>query len=347
MLASKRCSETRSRKASCDGGTLTGPTAKAIWLCPEWWCRSVTSRQLKSSRQTAIGDRLMTTSIANCAERLQRQVAVGHRPLIILLKEQDAHKADDGDLIREDVNNVAAPLDLSVEPLVEIGTAQLRSVLCGETHKGKHVSLGIIHQRVQAWSVIRRHRARAVSESALAKGGANLSGNDTALRFAGVHHDIAHKMEAATLLHRVQHLGDSHPQPVMSIGDDKLHACKLRGRRRHKNLVQNRFSLAIAGDHAEHFTTAVSVHTDRDDDCDQDNMMVATSLGAFAIPGFTPTPPPPSPFSSSRSTILSYSRSRSPPLRRPRASDPAGRLGPPEHPSLPVRATDASICLPD
>ncbi len=51
-------------------------------------------------------------------------VAACHSPFIVLLKKQCANEADERVLVGEDLHNVGAPLDLTVQPLDGVGRAE-------------------------------------------------------------------------------------------------------------------------------------------------------------------------------------------------------------------------------
>lgn len=91
-------------------------------------------------------------SIADGAKRLQAHVTPSGRPLVVLLEEQGADEPGNGGLIGEDADDVAAPLDLLVEPFERVGAAELSPVRGREAHISEHVRLGVVpsEQRVSA-----------------------------------------------------------------------------------------------------------------------------------------------------------------------------------------------------
>jgi hypothetical protein len=53
-------------------------------------------------------------------------------PLIVLFKQQRADQADDGGFVGEDADDVAAALDLAVEPFERVGAVYLAAMLWRE-----------------------------------------------------------------------------------------------------------------------------------------------------------------------------------------------------------------------
>ena len=67
-------------------------------------------------------------------------------PLIVLFQEQRADQPGDGGFVREDPDDVAAPLDLAVEALQRVCAVELGTVLDGEAHVGQHIGLCVVHK---------------------------------------------------------------------------------------------------------------------------------------------------------------------------------------------------------
>jgi hypothetical protein len=60
--------------------------------------------------------------IAQLADAFQRHVAGAlDGPFVVLFEQHGADEADDGVLVREDADDVGAPLDLAVEALDRVG----------------------------------------------------------------------------------------------------------------------------------------------------------------------------------------------------------------------------------
>ena len=85
--------------------------------------------------------------VADGGHRFQRHVACAlDGPFIVLFEQDGADEAGDGGLVREDADDLGAPLDLAVEALQRVGAVQLGTMLGGEAHVGQHIRLGVIHQ---------------------------------------------------------------------------------------------------------------------------------------------------------------------------------------------------------
>ena len=97
-------------------------------------------------------------------------------PLVVLLEEDGADEAGDGGFVREDADDLGAPLDLAVQSLERVGRMQLRPVLlrgrsCRRGHPAsassiRAASFGTLGR---SWSATRRHCCRAASASFWAK----------------------------------------------------------------------------------------------------------------------------------------------------------------------------------
>ena len=110
--------------------------------------------------------------IAQRRDGFQAHVARAlHGPLIILFEQQGTDESDDGSLVGEDADNVAATLDLAVEAFERVGAVDLGAVRCGEVHVGQDIGRGvsistaILDTRGRSWSATWRHRLRAASAS--------------------------------------------------------------------------------------------------------------------------------------------------------------------------------------
>jgi hypothetical protein len=63
-----------------------------------------------------------TEIMAQRCDSFQAHVACSlHGPFIILFEQQRTHQADDGGFVGEDADDLAAPLDLAIEPFKRIG----------------------------------------------------------------------------------------------------------------------------------------------------------------------------------------------------------------------------------
>lgn len=65
-------------------------------------------------------------------------------PLVVLLEQQRTDQPDDSGFVRDDADDLAAPLDLAIEPFERIGAVDLGAVLCREAHVGQDVSFGMV-----------------------------------------------------------------------------------------------------------------------------------------------------------------------------------------------------------
>ena len=68
------------------------------------------------------------------------------RPLIVLFKQQCADEADDGGFIGEDADNLAAALDLAIEPFEWVGAVYLGAMPCWGAHVNQHIGFGVVNQ---------------------------------------------------------------------------------------------------------------------------------------------------------------------------------------------------------
>ena len=126
-------------------------------------------------------------------------------PFVVLLQQQRADQADDGRFVWKDTDDVAAPLDLAVEPLQGVGRVDLGAMLGRELHVGQHVSLRFVHEGSQ----FRHTRAGLICDLApllfggrrvvLGEGGADPGRDDAALRLAGIHQGISHEVHAGAV----------------------------------------------------------------------------------------------------------------------------------------------------
>ncbi len=173
--------------------------------CPTEWCRSRAPRQHWLPGQLANAG-MLTMIIGHWRDGFQRHVASAlHGPFVILLQQQCADQAGDGGLIGEDADNLAAALDLSVEPFEWIGRMDLRAVLRGEVHIRQHIGLGLVHERGE----LDHPRAGLVGHFApllarggrvvLGEGGSDPGRDDPPLSLAGIGQRIAHEVDAAAL----------------------------------------------------------------------------------------------------------------------------------------------------
>ncbi len=69
-----------------------------------------------------------------------------NRPFVVLLEEERSYEAGDGRLVREDADDLGAPLDLAVEAFERVGAVELGPVLGRERHVGQYVRFGLVHQ---------------------------------------------------------------------------------------------------------------------------------------------------------------------------------------------------------
>ena len=90
-------------------------------------------------------------SIAQRGDGFQRHVAGAlDGPFVVLLEQEGADEVEDGGFVRENPDDIAATLDLAVQPLERVCAVQFGAVLGGEVHVGENICLGIVHQAVFA-----------------------------------------------------------------------------------------------------------------------------------------------------------------------------------------------------
>ena len=77
-------------------------------------------------------------------DRLGREIAAAHQPLIVLFDAQHAGEPDKRAVVEEDVDDVGAPPDLFVEALERVGRARLAPVRCRERVEGEDVGPGVL-----------------------------------------------------------------------------------------------------------------------------------------------------------------------------------------------------------
>src|SRR6266566_7420930 len=68
-------------------------------------------------------------------QRLQTHVALGHRPIVVLLEQQRPDQPHDAGLIGEDTDDIRPALDLLVEPLQRVRGVEFRSMGGGELNE--------------------------------------------------------------------------------------------------------------------------------------------------------------------------------------------------------------------
>ena len=142
-------------------------------------------------------------------------------PFIVLFEQQCADQADNGGLIGEDTDDLAAALDLAVEPFEWVGAVYLGAMLGREAHVGQHISFGIVHQASEltdAWPGL-------ISDlSPLLAGGPASSwakavptqAETMRRRVSGMGQGIAHEVHTAALPGGAEHLGDRRFQVSVS-----------------------------------------------------------------------------------------------------------------------------------
>ena len=120
--------------------------AVCVESCPNTWCRSEAPGRVGPPCHCD-GWQADGRIIAQGCDGFQAHVAGAlHGPLVILFEQQRADEPDDGGLIGEDDDHVAASLDLTVEMFEWVGAVDLGAVLGGEVHIGKDISLGVVRQ---------------------------------------------------------------------------------------------------------------------------------------------------------------------------------------------------------
>ena len=210
-------------------------------------------------------------------------------PFIVLLEQERPDQSCHRGLVGEYADHIAAALNLAVEPFERIGAVQLDPVLCGETHVGQHVRLGVVHQGRQ----LGHARAQLVGDMApllarglgvvLGEGGADPGRDDAALRPAGVRHGVAHEVHAAALPGGAEHLGNGGLQSLVRVRYDQLDAAQAAAGQAAQELDPERLGLAMADGHAEHLASAIGVDADGDDDGDRDDVMVSSDFDVGGV----------------------------------------------------------------
>ncbi len=125
-------------------------------------------------------------------------------PIIVLFEQQCTGQADDRLLVRKGADDVAAPIDIAIEPFERIGAVQLGTARDQGVHM-RHVRLRLFHQGGEFRDIcpclVGKSRATACgcSGGVLRESGADPGGDDVALRLARIGQGIAHEVNAAAL----------------------------------------------------------------------------------------------------------------------------------------------------
>src|SRR5690606_25537556 len=83
--------------------------------------------------------------IAQLSDAFQRHVAgTLNGPFIVLFEQQGSDETHDGVVIREDADDIGAPLDLPVKAFDRIRAVKLGPMLLREGHVGEHVGFGVV-----------------------------------------------------------------------------------------------------------------------------------------------------------------------------------------------------------
>ena len=77
---------------------------------------------------------------------LRGEVAPTDEPLVVLLDQQCAGKADRGRVVGKDPDDVGAPADLAVHTLQRIGASELRPMLAWEGVEAQELLAGALEQ---------------------------------------------------------------------------------------------------------------------------------------------------------------------------------------------------------
>src|SRR5690348_16893186 len=144
--------------------------------------------------------------MAQWSDGFQAHVAGSlHCPFIVLFKQQSANQADNGSLVWEDADHLAAPLDLAVEPFEWIGAVYLGAMLCREAHVSQHIGFGVVHQSSEPTDA----RSGLIGDLSpllarrlgiiLGKGGADPGRDNTSLGLPGMCQCVAHEVHATAL----------------------------------------------------------------------------------------------------------------------------------------------------
>jgi hypothetical protein len=112
--------------------------------------------------------------------------------------QQYAHEAYERLFVGEDLHNIGAPLDLTVQPLDWVRGADLAPMAFREGHVGQHIVGCLVHQGGDAQEAL----AQAIGDTApffvrlfflfLNEGGADGCGNHAALLDVHAGHGVAH-----------------------------------------------------------------------------------------------------------------------------------------------------------
>src|SRR5258708_39439601 len=123
--------------------------------CPCVSCRCRTGLHvaprcsLLHSRRSRQRPPVPRTGRTQLGERLGAEIAPGDLPLVVLLRQDRPHQAEDRWLVWEDTHHISAPLDLAVKSLQRIITPDLTPVLSGEREIGQHLCLGVVQEHRQ------------------------------------------------------------------------------------------------------------------------------------------------------------------------------------------------------
>ncbi len=144
--------------------------------------------------------------IADRRQRFQREVSAAlDGPFFGLLHEDGVNEPPDRCLVREDLHDIGAPLDLAVQTLDRIRRVSLRLVPLRKGHVSEHVLPGGIHQRGE----LRHLPAHLVGDQVplglggrvvgLGEGGGDAGKHHAAAVLAGMGQHISLKMHAGAV----------------------------------------------------------------------------------------------------------------------------------------------------
>jgi hypothetical protein len=78
---------------------------------------------------------------------LAQVAAFGDGPVVVLVEQDGADEADDGGVVGEDADHVAAAFDLLVDPLERVRRRERAPVASGERGVSEDVGLGALEDR--------------------------------------------------------------------------------------------------------------------------------------------------------------------------------------------------------
>jgi hypothetical protein len=190
---------------------------------------------------------------------------------VVLLDGQHRGQADQASVVGEDPDDVGAPADLAVEALERVGRADLAPVVDREGVEGQDVLLGALEHGGDLGQLGRQRRDRLgepvarLVERVGVEERADQRAQQPVLIAAGMAEAVAQEVHGAALPRRAEGLGDRVLQPLVSVGDDQLHADQAAGDQAPDELRPERLGLRLADVQADDLPPAGLVHAVGDD----------------------------------------------------------------------------------